>query len=143
MRYSTSSLLVAIALTAVVTWSGAPTNPAAIIRYIGIVVIVAACAALRFRHGRPYVLSIVSSVLFFFVSLVYWWVGLWIGYFADRPELHPPPYFEDGMMAVGIIYPFVYFGVYSPMIAAIALFVSVPTVALANLYGDRPAASKS
>ncbi len=47
------------------------------------------------------------------------------------------------MMAEGIIYPFVYFGVYSPMIAAIALFVSVPTVALANLYGDRPAASKS
>ncbi len=88
MRYSTSSLLVAIALTALVAWSGAPTNPAAMNRYIGIVVIVAACAALRFRHGRPYVRSIVASVLFFFVSLVYWWAGLWIGYFIDRPELH-------------------------------------------------------
>ena len=141
-RYSISDLLAVAVAAALLVWSGTITNPEAVIRYAGAVAIVAGLAAIRFRDSRPCFCSVFAATLFFASSLVYWWAGIWIGYFIHRPRPNAQPYFEDGMIGEGIVYPLVYFVVYSPVVAAIALFVSAPIVVFVKFRGTSPAASR-
>ena len=132
MRYSTVDLLAITAFVALLTWIDAPTNYPAIVGYVCLLALVAAYATMRFRGDRPHFQSIVAATGFFACSLAFWWAQLWAGYIFHHPHPDAPPYWEDGIIAEGIVYPLVYFTVYGPVAIAIALLVSATTIAILN-----------
>ena len=143
MRYSIFDLFVLILFAALLAWIEAPATYPGVVGYVYLLVLVAAYAAFRFRGDRPYFRSSLAVTVFYAFSLAFWWTQLWAGYFLRRPLPNAAPYWEDGIVTEGFVYPVVFFVVYTPVVIAIALFVSAATVAILNCLCLRRAGTES
>ena len=130
MRYFTSHLFAATALIGLILSCRMPTTAETLVRYLAANAIIGVGVTVWFRKSRPYLAGAVAGFCFLALSIAYWWAQLWIGYFAIARGPQSQPYFEDGMIAEGLIYPFVYLAVYGPVAIAIALFASSMTIAI-------------
>ena len=128
MRYSTLDLLAATAFVALALWC-MPAEPYDFLtsRLVIAIVLVGAGCAIYFRRARPCRAAAIAGFTIFAVNLLVFWVQLWIGW---RSHDKPYPYFEDGLIEEGFIYPVVYCVIYGPMATAIAAVAAVGTTGL-------------
>jgi hypothetical protein len=133
MRYSTSSMFVIIAAVALILWCGLPTTDRGFVRYITVLAAVGAFTSVRFRSSHPYRAGAIVGLGFFAFSLACWWAQLWLGYFLQRDDDLSPPIFDDGVITVGVIYPFVYLAIYGPIASMITLLASAATMTVLTL----------
>ena len=125
-------LLVATAFAALCIWSYVPLAPGRF--FVSPVVLGVFCAICDSRRN-PVSIAAIAGALFVVVPVAAHWTYLWFGYpFYDHNQLRP--YFEDGAIAEGLIYPVIYCVIYAPMASVIASLTS-----LLVSYGFRNKAS--
>lgn len=136
-HYSIRDLLGMTAILAVLIGTELPETGSAMLRYATVVVGITVIGTIRFQRKRPVIQSVKLVAIFFACSILYWWVKLWAGYLVHEPSRGGPPYWEEGMIGEGIVFPFAYFVVYLPVVIAIALLVSFLITATLNLWKNR------
>jgi hypothetical protein len=95
--------------------------------------VIATVTAIRSHADYPFRRSSIAAVAYFACTLLYWWAYRWALYFTDPPGPNEPPFFEDGMIVEGFIYPVIYLLVYIPVVVAFTLVLAAAIVAVTNI----------
>jgi hypothetical protein len=134
MRSSISDFLAATAFVALIVWTGSPATQHGLARFVASLVLVACYSALSRRPNWDIRAPVASVLAYFAMSLICWWAAIWIGYFKHVPSQKLQPFFEDGLVVEGVLFPIGYFVVYSPIVAAVGAIASSTTLAIASRF---------
>jgi hypothetical protein len=147
IRFSINGLLATTAFIAIVIWTVSGPVPSVSIRrfWVALVVISSGTSYLN-RFSFPTYRAVLIAVLFFVAFYSIEWIKMWMEYFRQTQIPPPPPpkgmigwppYFEDGMIREGFVFPAIGFVILTPFVFGIAFFVSVLTVVSSKMISHR------